>query len=70
MLENINEDDFGMICREHCFASKLIMRAVGDRMVISPPLIISKAEIDLLIERAIVALDKTYADVKSHRLIQ
>ncbi|MCW9042532.1 MAG: aspartate aminotransferase family protein [Pseudopelagicola sp.] len=50
----------GFKCREHCFANNLIMRHVGDRMVISPPLVISKAEIDTLIERATRALDLTY----------
>jgi putrescine aminotransferase len=45
------------------------MRAVWDRMVISPPLIISESEIDLLIERAVAALDKTLADVKAQGLL-
>ena len=59
----------GLICREHCFEANLIMRAVGDRMVISPPLIISEEEIDLLLERASIALDKTFAYVKLHGLM-
>jgi len=36
----------GMVCRGHCFDNGLIMRAVGDTMIISPPLVISKHEID------------------------
>ena len=59
----------GLICRDHCFSSNLVMRAVWDRMVISPPLIISESEIDLLIERAVAALDKTLADVKAQGLL-
>ena len=39
--------------------NNLIMRHVGDRMIISPPLIITKSEIDLLIMRAKQALDET-----------
>jgi putrescine---pyruvate transaminase len=35
-----------MICRNHCFSSGLIMRAVGDRMIIAPPLVITKVQID------------------------
>ena len=31
------------------FCEGVIMRAVGDRMIIAPPLIISKAEIDAMI---------------------
>lgn len=50
---------FGTICRDHCFANNIIMRHVRDQMIISPPLIISKDEIDLLIDRATIALDLT-----------
>ncbi|WP_338549530.1 aspartate aminotransferase family protein [Roseovarius phycicola] len=50
----------GLMCREHCFANSLIMRHVGDRMVISPPLIITKDEVDQLIVRASRALDLTH----------
>ena len=32
----------GFMVRERCFANNLIMRHVGDRMVISPPLVITK----------------------------
>ena len=32
----------GLKCREHCFANNLVMRHVGDRMVISPPLVITR----------------------------
>ena len=41
-----------MICRTHCFENGLVMRAVGDTMIIAPPLVISHAEIDELIEKA------------------
>ena len=58
----------GYKCREHCFANNLIMRHVGDRMVISPPLVISKPEIDTLIERATLALDLTYAQLQEEGL--
>jgi putrescine aminotransferase len=49
----------GMICRGHCFANGLIMRAVGDTMIIAPPLVISKTEIDELVEKARKCLDLT-----------
>ena len=49
----------GGVCRSNSIASGLVMRAVGDSMIIAPPLICSHAEIDLLIERATNALDKT-----------
>jgi putrescine aminotransferase len=59
----------GLICREECFANNLVMRHVGDRMVISPPLIISRPEIDTLIERASVALDRAYTRIKDEGLL-
>ncbi|WP_213878390.1 aspartate aminotransferase family protein [Pseudomonas sp. dw_358] len=49
----------GMICRQFCFDNGLIMRAVGDTMIIAPPLVISFAEIDELIEKARLCLDLT-----------
>ncbi|WP_425044823.1 aspartate aminotransferase family protein [Primorskyibacter sp. S87] len=60
----------GLICRDRCFANSLIMRHVGDRMIISPPLVITEAEIDLLIERATRALDETYAELKSRDMLR
>jgi len=58
----------GYICRERCFANNLIMRHVGDRMIISPPLIISNDEIDLLITRARKSLDEAMEIVKEQGL--
>ena len=60
----------GGICRDYCFENALVMRAVGDRMVISPPLVITKPEIDSLVERAWKALDLTHAKLKAEGLMQ
>ncbi|MDH3859858.1 MAG: aminotransferase class III-fold pyridoxal phosphate-dependent enzyme, partial [Gammaproteobacteria bacterium] len=49
----------GTICRDFCFENNLVMRAVGDAMIISPPLIVQLAEIDIFIERAWQCLDLT-----------
>ncbi|MWV11003.1 aminotransferase class III-fold pyridoxal phosphate-dependent enzyme [Pseudomonas sp. R-28-1W-6] len=54
----------GMICRGHCFNNGLIMRAVGDTMIIAPPLVISKAEIDELVTKARLCLDLTLQDLQ------
>jgi len=59
----------GLICRERCFANNLVMRHVGDRMIISPPLIIARGEIDTMLARATRALDETYAQLKDHGLL-
>ncbi len=58
----------GMICRGHCFGNGLVMRAVGDRMIIAPPLVISHAEIDQLVDLARKALDATLVDLKQKNL--
>ena len=60
----------GFMVRERCFANNLIMRHVGDRMVISTPLVITKAEIDTLIVRARKALDEGYENVKAAGLFK
>jgi putrescine aminotransferase len=54
----------GMVCRGHCFANGLIMRAVGDRMIIAPPLTITHAQIDEMMGLIRLALDKTLADAR------
>ena len=59
----------GLICRERCFANNLVMRHVGDRMIICPPLPITTAEIDIFQERAHRALDETYARLKDEGLL-
>ena len=58
------EVDIGMICRAHCFSNGLIMRAVGDRMIIAPPLVITRAQIDELIGLIRRCLDLTWAQVR------
>ncbi|WP_220805197.1 aminotransferase class III-fold pyridoxal phosphate-dependent enzyme, partial [Pseudomonas sp. NCCP-436] len=55
----------GMICRGHCFDNGLVMRAVGDTMIIAPPLVISEAEIDELVEKARKCLDLTWEQVRA-----
>jgi len=53
----------GMLCRGHCFRSGLIMRAVGDRMIIAPPLTMTHAQIDEMMGLIRVCLDLTLQDV-------
>jgi putrescine aminotransferase len=49
----------GGICRDFALDKGLIMRAIRDIMVLSPPLVISRAEIDELVGVARDALDAT-----------
>jgi len=46
----------GERCRDACIEHGLVMRAVGDTMIVAPPLIISHAEVDELLEKADRAL--------------
>jgi len=49
----------GMTCRDIATKNGLVMRAVGDSMIISPPLIMSTDQIDELVTLAHQALDET-----------
>jgi putrescine aminotransferase len=53
--------EVGTICRDFCFQNGLIMRAVRDTMIVSPPLVISREQIDELAEKAWKCLDLTLA---------
>ncbi|MGH1373135.1 MAG: aspartate aminotransferase family protein [Cellvibrionaceae bacterium] len=49
----------GGLCKDFCTSNGLIMRATGDIMLISPPLTISRDEIDELIDKAKKSLADT-----------
>jgi len=54
-----DDSNVGITCRNFCFDNGLIMRSVGDVMVISPPLNISTSQIDELVDLAFRSLDMT-----------
>jgi putrescine aminotransferase len=60
----------GLLCRDHSFRLGLVMRAVDDSMILSPPLIISHEEIDELLDKAHSALDCTLTDLHRQGLLQ
>lgn len=49
----------GNLCRDICIERGLVMRSVGDTMIISPPLVITHAQIDAMVDLARDALDET-----------
>lgn len=57
----------GMACRGHCFGNGLIMRAVGDRMIVAPPLVITRAQIDEMVALIRRCLDLTLHDAHRNR---
>ncbi|WP_223149300.1 aspartate aminotransferase family protein [Pseudoduganella aquatica] len=54
----------GMLCRAHMFNTGIIMRAVGDRMIIAPPLVMTHAQIDEMVALIRRALDLTLEEVR------
>lgn len=64
--ELFDEDQgVGMLCRGHMFDNGVIMRAVGERMIVAPPLVMTRTQIDEMVGLIRVCLDKTYADVQA-----
>jgi putrescine aminotransferase len=59
--------EVGTICRDFCFRNGLVMRATRDTMIISPPLVITRDQIDELAEKAWRCLDLTYARCRDER---
>ena len=49
----------GQLCRDKALANGLILRATYDAMLLSPPLIISRAQVDELFQKTWKALDET-----------
>ncbi|MEO1676662.1 MAG: aspartate aminotransferase family protein [Pseudomonadota bacterium] len=60
----------GLIAREISFSEGLIMRHVGDRMIVAPPLVISTDEIDLMLDRVARVLDRTEATLRDEGLLR
>jgi len=58
----------GMKCRAHCFRNGLIMRAVGDRMIIAPPLVMTRAQIDEMMGLIRQCLDATLVQLRAEGL--
>ena len=59
----------GMLCRAHMFNTGIIMRAVGDRMIIAPPLVMTHAQIDEMVALIRRALDLTLEEVRQRGLL-
>ncbi|MEJ7932459.1 aspartate aminotransferase family protein [Ramlibacter sp. AN1015] len=59
------EQGVGMACRRHCFERGLVMRAVGDRMIVAPPLVITRAQIDEMFALIGQVLERTWEQFRS-----
>ncbi|MBB4190513.1 putrescine aminotransferase [Rhizobium aethiopicum] len=58
-------DQVGTLVRNHALANGLVLRATGDRMLASPPLVISHAEVDEMARITRLALDAAWKEMKS-----
>src|SRR5690606_34727978 len=58
------DGDAAVVVRDHAIANGLMMRATGDTMILSPPLIWTKETIDLAADRIERALDLAEADLR------
>ena len=56
--------NLGVRCRDHCLEQGVIVRAVRDIMVLAPPLIVTEAQIDRIVETARSALDTMARELK------
>ena len=54
----------GERCRDNAIQNGLVMRATRDTMIIAPPLIITRPQIDELVEKARRTLDMTLSGLK------
>ncbi len=64
-----DDANVGITTRNLSFANGLVMRHVGTRMIIAPPLVITHAEVDELIEKATKTLDQSHAEAKKKGLM-
>ncbi|HEY6631706.1 MAG TPA: aspartate aminotransferase family protein [Rhizobiaceae bacterium] len=53
-----------VVVRDHAIANGLMMRATNDTMILSPPLIWTRATIDMACDRIVKALDLALADLR------
>ena len=62
LFENVGE--VGTRCRDHAIAHGVMLRAVRDGMIMSPPLTFTRSDIDATMDGLRAALDATYADIR------
>lgn len=58
------QHEVGMVCRRHCFEQGLVMRAVGERMIVAPPLVMTTTQVDEMVGLVERCLDLTLADAR------
>ena len=59
----------GLRCRDLCMQNGLVMRAVWDTMIVAPPLVISRPQIDELLTKVVRSLDQLHQALSRDGLI-
>ena len=59
----------GLRCRDLCMQNGLVMRAVWDTMIVAPPLVISRPQIDELLAKVVRSLDQLHQALSRDGLI-
>jgi putrescine aminotransferase len=59
------DQEIGLLCRGICFDNGIVMRAVGDRMVVAPPLVMTIGQIGELATLIRRGLDLTYEQART-----
>ena len=59
----------GERCRDNAIRNGLVMRATRDTMIIAPPLVITRAEIDELVNKAWRTLEQTHTELVQEGLL-
>ncbi|MCE9523518.1 MAG: aspartate aminotransferase family protein [Alphaproteobacteria bacterium] len=57
------DENVGTQCRNHCFSNGLVMRAIRDTMVLAPPMIVKRDEVDEIVRLARRCFDLTASDL-------
>ena len=55
--------EIGVICRDHAINQGLMVRAVRDAMIMSPPLSFERSDIDHMVTTLATAIDRTLEDI-------
>ena len=58
------DGEAAVVVRDHAIANGMMLRATGDTMILSPPLIWTRETIDMAVERIAKALDLAEADLR------
>lgn len=59
----------GTVCRDISFENGMVMRAVRDSMIISPPLVLTHEEADILVKTVEKTLDDTFQVLKQEGML-